>query len=135
MSADLLHALREAGLTEFGSVIEGAFVRRALNMTMPDVGTREDFNRVALAELAAIGYVRHHLLNEGKYITAERENYRILLPSENAQQVEAYLDAANRKRRMGLRLLRSTPPGMATFPSQLEARLAMRDTERRRTGA
>ncbi len=134
MSADLLHALREAGLTEFGSVIEGDFVRSALNLTMPDVGTREDFNRVALAELAAIGYVRHHLLNEGKYITADRGNYRILLPSENAQQAEAYLDAANRKRRSGLRLLRSTPPGMAEFPSQLEARLAMQDSDRRRVG-
>ena len=134
MSADLLHALREAGLTEFGSVIEGDFVRSALNLTMPDVGTREDFNRVALAELAAIGYVRHHLLNEGKYITAERDKYRILLPSENAQQAEAYLEASNRKRRKGLRLLRSTLPGTATFPAQLESRLAMRDTERRRVG-
>jgi hypothetical protein len=134
MSAELLQTLRDAGLTDFGSVIPAATVRQALNLTMPDVGTKADFDRVALAELAAIGYVRHHLLDEGKYITAERDTYRILLPSENAQQVEAYLEASNRKRRKGLRLLRSTPPGTAEFPSQLEARLSMRDSERRRVG-
>lgn len=134
MSADLLHAMREAGLTEFGSVIDGRFVRHHLNVTIPDVGTREEFNKIALAELAAIGYVRHHLLYEGKYITAERDNYRIPLPSENVQQVEAYLEASNRKRRKGLALLRSTPPGMAELPSQLGARLSMRDSERRRVG-
>lgn len=134
MSAELLQTLREAGLTEYGSVIPARDIRKMLNLTMPRFGSKQDFDRVALAELAAIGYVRNHLLDEGKYITADGDSYRILLPSENAKQVEAYLEASNRKRRRGLRLLKSTPPGMAEFPSQLESRLSMRDSERRRVG-
>lgn len=134
MSAELLQTLREAGLTEYGSVIPASDIRKMLNLTMPRVGSKQDFDRVALAELAAIGYVRNHLLDEGKYITADGDSYRILLPSENAKQVEAYLEASNRKRRKGLRLLKSTPPGTAEFPSQLESRLSMRDSERRRVG-
>lgn len=134
MSAELLQAMREAGLTDYGSVIPASDIRKMLNLTMPRFGSKQEFDRVALVELAAIGYVRNHLLDEGKYIAAEGDSYRILLPSENAKQVEAYLEASNRKRRRGLRLLKSTPPGTAEFPSQLESRLSMRDSERRRVG-
>ena len=71
MSAKLLQALIDRDLTDYGSFIEGSFVREVLDITLPEFGTRQEFDRISLAELAAIGYVRTQLLLEGKYIAAD----------------------------------------------------------------
>ena len=122
MSAKLLQALIDRDLTDYGSFIEGSFVREILDITLPEFGTRQDFDRASLAELAAIGYVRTQLLLEG--------NYRILLPSENLRQVEAYLEASDNKRRKGALLLKNTPPEFIPVLSQVEARACMRENTR-----
>lgn len=127
MSAKLLQALIDRDLTDYGSFIEGSFVREVLDITLPEFGTRQEFDRISLAELAAIGYVRTQLLLEGKYIAADRGNYRILLPSENLRQVEAYLEASDNKRRKGALLLKNTPPEFVPTLSQVEARACMRE--------
>lgn len=136
MSADLLTRLREAGLLEYGSHIPASLVQSALGLLYPTTGSRAVFERLALAELGAIDYVRRHLLNEGKYITSAKDGYRILLPSENEGQVEAYMRSADEKLRRGLKLLRNTPKGAADFPAQTEVRLHMKQTSvrRHRTG-
>lgn len=131
MSAKLLQALIDRDLTDYGSFIEGSFVREVLDITLPEFGTRQEFDRISLAELAAIGYVRTQLLLEGKYIAADRGNYRILLPSENLRQVEAYLEASDNKRRKGALLLKNTPPEFIPVLSQVEARACMREHTRR----
>ena len=130
MSAKLLQALIDNALTDYGSFIEGSFVREVLDITLPEFGTRQEFDRISLAELAAIGYVRTKLLLEGKYIAADRGNYRILLPSENLRQVEAYLEASDNKRRKGALLLKNTPPEFVPTLSQVEARACMREHTR-----
>ena len=130
MSAKLLQALIDRDLTDYGSFIEGSFVREVLDITLPEFGTRQEFDRISLAELAAIGYVRTQLLLEGKYIAADHGNYRILLPSENLRQVEAYLEASDNKRRKGALLLKNTPPEFIPVLSQVEARACMREHTR-----
>ena len=109
MSKDLLLELRQRGLLEFGSVIKGSEVRDILGIAYPEYGTKKDFDEVALFELGAIDYVRNVLLGEGKYISSDRGDYRILLPSENKRQIDAYMSQADRKLRRAHKLSRNTP--------------------------
>lgn len=132
MSADLMARLREEGLLEYGAFIPASLVQAALGLCYPKTATRAVFDKLALTELGAIDYVRRHLLSEGRYIAAAKGGYRILLPSENAGQVEAYLRHADEKLRRALKLLRSTPKGAADFPAQTEVRIHMKQTSVRR---
>ena len=108
MSKELLAALRGRGLLEYGSVIKGEEVRDILGIEYPEVGTKKDFDEVALAELGAVDYVRNILLGEGKFIASHQGDYRILLPSENKRQVDAYMQQADRKLRRARKLSRAT---------------------------
>ncbi len=127
MSKDLLHALKQKGLLEYGSVIPGELVRELLDIQYPEYGTREEFEGIALQELGAIDYVRNALLNEGKYLASSRGNYRILLPSENKQQIEAYAAQADRKIRRAIKLSRNTPVvADESIGDQQYARLVMK---------
>ena len=80
---------------------------------------------MALAELAAIGYVRDALLEEGKYLKGDQGSYRVLLPSENAAQVEVFMANAGKKLRRAQRLAESTPSEFRPTNDNAEARLAM----------
>ncbi|MGI9142830.1 MAG: hypothetical protein ACR2IJ_06525 [Fluviibacter sp.] len=106
---ELLEYFRLNGFDSYGADISGEEVRYVLGLVIPIVGTKEDFDKVTLTELAAIGYVRDTLLNEGKYLACHRGHYRILLPSENAKQVMSYMDSADKKLKKGLKLHRNTP--------------------------
>lgn len=77
MSKALLETLVALELTVFGAHIPGQVVRDALQITFPEVGTKAEFDKLALAELSGIDYVRNHLLNEGKYLRAATEGYRL----------------------------------------------------------
>jgi hypothetical protein len=105
----LLAYLREYGLDDYGSVILTEKVRDVLGLEYPEVGTKKEFDALALAELSAVDYVRNALLNEGKYFASSNGNYRVLLPSENAQQIESYMSGADRKLHRALKLARSAP--------------------------
>lgn len=125
MSKELLAELEKRGLTEYGSVIPSSLVRDVVGLVMPEVGRKEDFDAVTLAELGAIDYVRNILLGQGKYLASAQGNYRILLPSENARQVEMYVTQADRKLRRALKLNRNTPKEHAP-PSQHDVRIVMK---------
>ena len=109
MSKELLHTLKERGLLEYGSVIPSELVRECIGIEYPEYGTKQEFDEVALRELSAIDYVRNALLSEGKYLASTNGNYRVLLPSENKQQIDAYVSQADRKLRRALKLSRNTP--------------------------
>ena len=127
MSKELLAALRGRGLLEYGSVMKGEEVRDILGIEYPEVGTKKDFDEVALAELGAVDYVRNILLGEGKFIASHQGDYRILLPSENKRQVDAYMQQADRKLRRARKLSSNTPPAESYTPSaNHDVRLAMK---------
>jgi hypothetical protein len=128
---ELFEELQARGLTEYGSVIDGAMVRHFLGVQYPEVGSKAQFDRVALVELGAIDYARNILLNEGKYITATPSGYRILLPSENANQVNAYISSADRKLSRALKLNRNTPKEAGKDACQIEARILMKRQSRK----
>ena len=124
---DFLQYLIDEGLTEFGAVIPKQMVYDLLGVEVPATGTQRQFNEIALTELAAIDYVRNHLLNEGKYLAGTTTGYRVLLPSENAIQVESYISQADKKLARALRLSRNTPkPADNLRDEQQEARVLMR---------
>jgi hypothetical protein len=107
---DLLSLLRAAGLTEYGATFSGDQVRGWLGIEMPHVASKRTFDALALQELSAIDYCRNQLLDEGKYLRTDGTGYRILLPSENMVQIEAYHKAASRKLKRAQKLVRTTPP-------------------------
>lgn len=109
MSKELLQELKSRGLLDYGSHIPGEVVRDFLGIEYPEVGTKKEFDEIALLELSAIDYVRGVILNEGKYITSQNGDYRVLLPSENKQQIERYMASADRKLRRAGKLSRNTP--------------------------
>ena len=133
MSKDLLTTLKDAGRLEFGAHIPAAVVRDALGLTYPEVGSKAEFDKLALLELGAVDYVRNHLLNEGKYLRGTNDGYRILLPSENAAQVEAYMSNADGKLRRALKLHRNTPKesGSPNDGGQTEARIHLKQQKSR----
>lgn len=122
----LLNAIRAAGLDAYGSDIPAEWVREVLALKMPAIGTKRDFDSVTFAEMVATDYVRNVLLGEGKYFGMKNGGYRVLLPSENAAQVESYMQQADRKLKRGLKLSRSTPSNINKMPSNLDARLLMK---------
>lgn len=132
MSKELLHTLRDRGLLEYGSVISGDDVREILGIEYPEVGTKKDFDEIALAELGAIDYVRNVLLGEGKFIASTQGDYRILLPSENKRQVDAYMQQADRKLRRAQKLSRNTPNLNAYSPADNASVRATMKIESRR---
>jgi hypothetical protein len=105
----LLQWMRHSGLDEFGSVIIGDKVREIINIQYPEMGTRAEFDNLALAELAAVDYARNILLGEGKYLAQSGGDYRILLPSENVRQINQYMSHADKKLKRALKLSRNTP--------------------------
>lgn len=132
---DLYAKLRSSGLLEYGSVIRSSVVHELLGITVPDVGTKAEFDSLSLLELAAIDYVRNILLGEGKYLTGTLGGYRVLLPSENATQVEQYISSADKKLSRALKLSRNSPHMQSSLPDQIEARILMKQTSFRRPHA
>jgi hypothetical protein len=100
--------LTDNKLTDYGQVILGDDVRAVLGITIPRLGTQKQFRNLALAELTAVDYCRNILLGKGKYLTQSGGDYRILLPSENARQVEVYVSQADRKLKRALKLSKSS---------------------------
>ena len=128
MSKELLTAMETAGLCEYGSVIHSEFVRDAIGLSYPEFGTKAEFDRLSLVELSATDYVRNVLLGRGMYLTYDRGNYRILLPSENEKQIESYISSADKKLSRALKLSRNTPKMSDTThrDNQTAARILMK---------
>lgn len=135
LQRELYTELRARGLLEYGSVIAASVVHGLLDITVPDVGTKSDFDKLSLLELAAIDYVRNILLGEGKYLTGHAGGYRVLLPSENAAQIEQYIGSADKKLNRALKLSRNSPHTQSGHPDQTEARVLMKQAGFRRQHA
>lgn len=123
---DLMEALEQNEMIEFGRVIPGDFIRAFMGIVYPETASKKVYDELELAELAATDYIRGCLLNRGMYLTSHKGNYRILLPSENAKQVECYMSSADRKLSRALKLTRNTPKSDLMMPDQTEARIIMK---------
>ncbi len=122
---DLLDFIRANGLDEYGSVIPVETVREVLKLEFPDTGTQKEFSALQLSELAGVDYVRNALLNEGKYLKGDGSAYRILLPSENHDQIFLYMASAENKLKRALKLEKTTPV-TSSKPSNVSARAMMK---------
>ena len=122
----LLEWIRAKGFDEYGSVFLGNDVRRTLDIILPRTATKKVFDSLSLRELSAIDYCRNVLLGEGKYLAQHQGDYRILLPSENGRQIEAYIANADTKLRRALKLARNTPAVDGSVNDQTSARLIMK---------
>lgn len=122
----LLEFMRSNDLDLFGSVMTSEKVREVLSLRMPEVATKKEFDAIALQELAAVDYVRNVLLDEGKYLAMRDGGYRILLPSENARQVESYMHQADKKLRRALKLNKNTPRSGTQKFDNVAARILMK---------
>ena len=128
MSKELLSAMENAGLCDYGCVISSEFVREAIGLSYPEVATKAEFDRLSLLELSATDYVRNVLLGRGMYLTYDRGDYRILLPSENEKQIESYISSADKKLSRALKLSKNTPKMSDTKhrENQTAARILMK---------
>ena len=122
---DVYDTLDGAGLFDFGAVIPRAMVYDLLGMDVPEVASKAVFDRIAMLELQAMDYCRNMLLGHGKYLAGTPSGYRVLLPSENKAQVDAYMESADRKLERALKLSRNSPKA-SHLPDQTEARIMMR---------
>jgi len=122
----LFKHLEQRGLTEYGSVIMAEEVRQVLGIEYPETASKKFYDNLALAELGAVDYCRNILLGEGKYLAGVRDGYRVLLPSENARQVEQYVNSADKKLRRALKLHRNSPKTDAHVSDNVAARLLMK---------
>lgn len=122
----LMAFLTDQGLTDYGSVILADDVRQVLGLVIPKMGTQRQFRDLALAELTAVDYCRNLLLGKGKYLTMRDGDYRILLPSENARQVEAYMAQADKKLKRALKLTKSSQQVANQAPDNTNVRIMMK---------
>lgn len=123
---DIIQHLRNYNMTEYGAVIPGKLIRELADIEYPQVATKQEFDALALKELSAVDYVRNCLLNEGKYLKAHRDDYRILSPSENIGQVESYMRSADHKLRRAIKLSKNTPAIADAEPKNHTVRLMMK---------
>ena len=122
----LFDALQERGLLAYGAEIMREDVHAILGIKVPALGTKAEFDSISLQELGAIDHVRNVLLGQGKYLTGTRAGYRVLLPSENAMQVELYISSADKKLARALKLSRNSPVSSEGVIDQTEARIHMK---------
>lgn len=125
---DLFAMLKAEGLLEYGCAISGLKIRSFLGLIYPDTAPKKVYDQLALAELAAVDYVRNILLGQGMYLTQSNGDYRILLPSENAKQIELYISSADKKLSRALKLSRNSPLQKDRPNCQTESRIMMKKT-------
>lgn len=124
----LFEMLRERELLEYGAVFPAELVRNLLGLETPETATFREWEDLRLAEISAISAVRNKLLDEGKYLKACREFYRVLSPAENHEQAELYDQQARRKLAKGRKLLQNTPILAESSPSNKAARMLLRES-------
>jgi len=106
---EIVEQLDKMGLIKYGSVITGELIRGMAGIELPETGTRDQFKDAALKELTITDYIRGKLISKGMYLHATKGDYRILSPSENKDQVLAYMKSADGKLKRGIRLYDNTP--------------------------
>lgn len=109
MKKSLYEILNGMELLGYGSVIPAVIVQHAIGIEYPKTGSKKEFDELELLEFGAVATLRDLLLDEGKYLKKDGDFYRIRMPSENAEQIQKYNDAAVRKLRRATRLRKHTP--------------------------
>lgn len=99
----------EHGYSAYGAEVPVETVQAFLGIEYPETASKKLYDTLTLIELGYIDYVRNMLLNDGKYLTNSRGVYRVLLPSENAAQVERYVSGASKRLNRALKLSKNTP--------------------------
>lgn len=122
----LMEFLEDESLLDYNTFISAEIVREQLGLEYPEVGTKREFDQLALQEMAAIDYCRNVLLGRGMYLRGVAGGYRILTISENMEQVELYMSSADRKIIRGLKLLKNTPREPGRYPDQQEVRAELK---------
>ena len=113
---------------EYGSIIPVQLFRDVCGIETIEIGSRADFDNMALSELNYANYIRNKLLNEGKYLKGERDSYRILLPSENAGQIMSLMNSASNKLKRSIKL-NSNTPAEYKIPTNDEVRIFMKNED------
>ena len=108
MGETLLEFLEANGLLHYGAHIPGRVIRDFLGIDIPEIGTKETFDRLALMELDEVQKVRDACLRKGMYFKASGSDYRILLPSENLGQIKSYEDSSVKKMKRAVLLAKTT---------------------------
>jgi len=117
---DLYEFLNKKGMLGYGVSFHKSVVTDFLGITIPEMATMEEFNAIELNILNEIDAVRNKLISEGKYLSYSKGYYRVLLPSENAEQCERYSRSAIKKLRKSIKLAKNTPKD-GTFDAILNA--------------
>lgn len=122
---NLYEALKAAGLLVYGSKIPLSLIHELIGIEPLEVGTRAQFDKIALAEVAATDDVRSKLLEMGMYFgkSKDGDGYYIPLPSENSKIIEKYFTEGRRKFNRARKLNRTTPTEHNAMPDQTEARI------------
>lgn len=123
---DLLDWFRENRYDAYGAVIPRSEVFAVIGLEIPEYGTRRDFERAATDELEAMKPVRDTLLKEGKYVKKDGDFYRVLLPSQNAEQIRSYMEVADRKLKRAMTLSKATPGEHKDMHDTTDTRLRMK---------
>lgn len=122
----LYDTLDSLGCFEYGGTFTREEVIGLLRVKYIKKGTRADFQTMDLAELAGVGYIRNVLINQGKWIKLTGDHYRVLTPSENADQIESFLSRGRRAFNKANKLAKSTPPEYFKAIDQTKAKIAAR---------
>lgn len=121
----LYEHLQEQGLLDYGASFSASLVHERLGLRVPERASYRTFARLRLQEMAAMDELRLALIDEGKYLKESSSgSYRVLLPSENAAQIEKYHAEARRKIARARKLAQHSPPE-ARVDSQACARLML----------
>jgi len=124
--AECYKILDEQGYFEYGTTIPRSVILDTFGIAEIEYpAMRGEIKQQELEELTVTGYIRDKLLNKGKYFKGEKDAYRVLLPSENASQVMAYMTSADKKLKRAIKLNQNTPMGYK-IPNQDEVRLFMK---------
>jgi hypothetical protein len=110
---ELFDNLLKNGLLDYGSVFESQIIRDFAGIKTPERASFKVFQDITLKELQIAGFIRDRLLQEGKYLKKDGDNYRILLPSENADQVKRMNESADKKYKRAILLQKMTPKEFA----------------------
>lgn len=110
MKQEVYEELTRRGLLDYGKHFPAALLRELAGIVVPELGTQRDFESVKYAELGIADFIRGRLLSKGRYLTLKDDRYRVLLPSENVDQVRNYMEGASKKLKRAGRLYDNTPP-------------------------
>lgn len=106
---EIFNELKNRKMLDYGSTFDASVLRSLAGIELPETGTREDFKNAALKELNVADFIRGRLIGEGKYFASVGDSYRVLLPSENSEQVKKYMKSADGKLKRAMRLYDNTP--------------------------